>query len=570
LHVPRSGPPSDIGHVAHIGRIAHIGHILRRGQIGRTVLLALLLGCAADPVAVPVDGGQPAPVCSGSVTCDGLLLRACNDGVPGEQKGDCMSEGACSGGRCMSAPCLAAERDQTSFAGCLFYTAEVDNVASEDALTTSLLVTNPGLEPAVAVLQQPGSDGTWVPIAEAPIAVGKSARLLVPGGHEAVRSGLLAAAALRVWSNQPVTVAQIQSDDTGETARSSGGTMLLPVHVLGSHYLVMTYPQAGTAAVAATAGGAGGAGRMIIVGTQARTGVTIRSSTSDVVGGPVAPDAGAELMIGDGDVLQAWTDRDGADLSGTEIVTTHPVAVFSGNITTTYGKTAAGIHSPDMAHEQLPPVYIWSRKYVAAALPPQAGVCDPLLGPPGASIWRLLAAYPGTRVEFTGPAGTPPVHGPVTLAAGEVLEVITTGDFVVTASDALLMTQGIDCEPSLSLAISADRLLEDVTFAVLPSFDQLIAVARMHSDLVGFELEQPESVLLDGDPIDEALFLPAGGGYEVAHVPLPPCRDDQVCTHRLQGRFGMTLRGMDVLASYALTAPSWGTCLDITQSSCIP
>ena len=43
-----------------------------------------------------------------------------------------------------------------------------------------------------------------------------------------------------------MTVAQIQSDDSDENAQSSGGTMLLPVHVLGSHYLVMTYPQAQT------------------------------------------------------------------------------------------------------------------------------------------------------------------------------------------------------------------------------------------------------------------------------------------------------------------------------------
>ena len=40
------------------------------------------------------------------------------------------------------------------------------------------------------------------------------------------------------------------------------------------------------------------------------------------------------------------------------------------------------------------------------------------------------------------------------------------------------MTQGIDCEPSLSLAISADKSLDDLTFAVLPFFDQVAAVAR--------------------------------------------------------------------------------------------
>ena len=199
LHVPRSGP---------------VTHIRRVGRVRYTVLVALLVGCGAEPVAAPVDGGQPAPGCSGSLTCEGLLLRECDEGVPGEQKGDCTAAGACSGGRCMSTSCLVAERDGSSFAGCLFYTAEVENVASESGLTSSVLVTNPGVEPAVAVLEQPGSDGTWMPIAQAPVAGGGSARLLVPAGHEAVRSGLLAAAALRVSSNQPVTVAQIQSDDS--------------------------------------------------------------------------------------------------------------------------------------------------------------------------------------------------------------------------------------------------------------------------------------------------------------------------------------------------------------------
>src|SRR5205823_4391267 len=87
LHVARSGPATHMGHFAHIRRI---------------VLLVVLLGCGTNPVAAPVDSGQPAPRCSGAIMCDGLLLRACNDGVPGEEVGNCRSQGACSAGRCMS------------------------------------------------------------------------------------------------------------------------------------------------------------------------------------------------------------------------------------------------------------------------------------------------------------------------------------------------------------------------------------------------------------------------------------------------------------------------------------
>ena len=110
------------------------------------------------------------------------------------------------------------------------------------------------------------------------------------------------------------------------------------------------------------------------------------------------------------------------------------------------------------------------------------------------------------------------------------------------------MTQGIDCEPSLSLAISADKSLDDLTFAVLPFFDQVAAVARKGKNVV----------TLDGVAIPDSMFTPAGGGFEVARVPLPDCAPSlQVCTHRLHGLFGMTMRGMDIAASYALTAPAW-------------
>ena len=93
------------------------------------------------------------------------------------------------------------------------------------------------------------------------------------------------------------------------------------------------------------------------------------------------------------------------DLSGSEIFADLPVAVFSGNVSTAYGIEAPeGINSPDMAHEQIPPVRS-SYRYVAATLPPQADTCETLLGVPGASVWRMLASEDDTTVEFASPPG---------------------------------------------------------------------------------------------------------------------------------------------------------------------
>jgi hypothetical protein len=366
---------------------------------------------------------------------------------------------------------------------------------------------------------------------------------------------------LRLDSNRPVTVAQIESDDVDGNARSSGGTMLLPSRVLGPHYMVMSYPQSQTPEIAALPGTPNGAGRLLIVGTQPATMVTLtlaRTSSGAVLGttSMLMPEVPFSFPLNDGEVFQLVSVNPGDDLSGTKIESTQPVAVFSGNMTTTYARTTDGLHSPDMAHEQMPPVYAWSKQYVAAALPPQdGGACDTLLGK-GRSLWRLLVWGKPSDIAIIGPGGL--IRSQEKFPPGEVMEFTMTGDFIVTSTEPMLMTQGMDCEPSLSLAISADRFLNDLTFAVLPGFDHVVAVARKERTVV----------TLDGGPIREP-FMPAGGGFEVARVHLDACPvSQQVCTHRLQGSFGMTLRGMDIAASYALTAPVWYGCIDDSDLLC--
>ena len=491
-----------------------------------------------------------------------LTVRECRNGVLGNPVADCTQQGACSRGRCMTMDCAAADRLRNSIEGCVFYTAEADNAASDTAAPTSFLVSNPGVEPATVKLEQLGAEGAWTSMAgqQATVAPGRAARLAI-ARPPVVPSGVNLADGLRLLSDRPVTVAQIESDDTGESALSSGGTMLLPTHVLGSHYLVTAYPQVATTSAVSPVGAPNGAGRLLIVGTQPRTNVTLKPSANAqmlVTGMPLAESY--SFVLGDGDVFQAWTGAELEDLTGTEISSDQPIAVFSGNIVTTYGRTAPGIHSPDMAHEQIPPIASWSLEYVAAALPPQERTCDTLLGQNNASIWRLLAGTdPETFVDFAVPDGAGPPPASIMLGPGEVAEIVVAGDFFVSGSGPLLVTQGIDCEPSLSLAVSADQMLADLAFATLPSFDEMVAVVR----------KQGDDVMLDGTSLPVTMFSPAGSGYEVARLHLPCATSEQVCPHRLQGKFGMTMRGMDVLASYALTALAWSGCHDPIDLTCV-
>ena len=240
-----------------------------------------------------------------------------------------------------------------------------------------------------------------------------------------------------------------------------------------------------------------------------------------------------------------------------------PVAVFSGNVSTAYGVVgASGINSPDMAHEQIPPVGSWSYKYVAATLPPQANTCDTLLGIAGRVGVADGRGGPEARttVEFSAPPGVEglPGHRSRWRKATCAELVVSGGDFSVEASGPLLLAQGIDCEPTLALAVSAD------TMAVRPF---VCGVAELRSARRGRAAAGSAGHARRHADRRHAVSSPrvatSRAFYEVARVPLATCPPRElVCTHRLTGQFGMTLRGMDVLSSYALTAPSWPGCID--------
>lgn len=561
------------GHVAQHARRDRSAHIW-------SVVLSSLVGVASACSASQGPGTDAAPMsqtCSGGPLCVGAqAVHACRGHLVAEVVDDCAAKGqVCSLARCTASACQIAETNTNSLVGCLFYTLEADNISEDEASPTSFLVTNPGGDPAAVDLQVPipGEAGTspqWFSEASLQVPTGESGRLRAI--NPVLGVGKRPQSALRVSSDRPITVVEIESDDSSQSAISSGGTMILPVQSLGLDYRAVTYPQAATPAVADTRGSRGGAGRVMIVGTQMGTTVHFRpfaDVTADVSGGTPQINAGDDYVIGldDGDVFQIYSGAEQEDLTGSRVSADQPVAIFSGNISTTYGSGVTGINSPDMVHEQMPPVATWSQTYVAASLTPQSSIgCTSFFGTDGASIWRVLASVDHTTITFQGPGAASlqllpaggvaaPLVQPLLLDEGQAASLIGAGSFTVIADHPILVTQGMDCEPSLSLAIAADggALIKNLRFAVLPNFDQLLGIVRLADAQVD----------LDGMMLPDAMFRAAGGGFEVAEVPLPSCPPAQdVCTHHLTSSvgFGMTLRGMDVASSYALTAPALVGC----------
>jgi hypothetical protein len=543
----------------------------RATAVAAAVAVALAAaGCARSPAAEPDAGagGDAGRDGSGSYSCP--LNGTCDDVANAVRSCDKTGVGAvidvcdamtqrCSWGRCTSKSCATAEQTQSA-RGCLFYAVQSDNVDADDPLPTTLLLTNAEGDTANVTLEQRqgGAGADWVAVRTLSLDPGAADSLTLPAQHlEGPGKGLQLAS--RLISDTPITVVMIESDDSSETSTSSGGTMLLPAHTLGQNYMAATYPQSATPRVSAAAGSRGGAGQITIIGTQRQTSLSVRvANTASLAPSIDYPAAiGGQtiaLSLDDGDIYQLLSANEGDDLSGTTISSDKPVAVFAGNVSTTYGEVATGISSADMALEQMLPMAAWSRNYVAAWLPPQAATCDSILGGPGVGLWRILASRDGTRVTFDAPpqlTGLP--AGPISLNAGQVAELAVggAGDFTVSATQPVLVTQGMDCEPTLSTAVTVDSSLDNLLFALPPNFDHELAIVRPTGG----------QVVLDGVPVKDALFAPAGKSYEVARVPIAACAGTaQRCIHRLSGTFGVTWRGMDVVCSYALTVPSWFQC----------
>jgi hypothetical protein len=567
-HVAQRGTPAVAQRSrARRARVAQLGRERAGLALALAVAGAALAACQKSPDFVDAGQERDALVpCTGATTCDGTAVRACRMGQTGEVIEECGPDGACSLGRCTTPPCAKAEEDRAAIVGCAFYTFDLDNVVSDEDIPTSVIVTNPGQVPATVTLERREGGASapgfaWTGMSTALVPPMRSARFSLADSHFE-GGGLAPRTAFRVTSDMPVSAAHIQSDDsTAGGSSSSGGTLLLPAHVLGTRYRAITYSQVATPELVATMGARGGAGQVVIVGAADGTQVTITPSmTSQLEPGagvpPPGPDGKLHVTLDDGDLFTLFSDRDGADLTGSEISADHPIAVFSGNISTTYGITATGVSSPDLAHEQLLPVGVWATSFVAAHLPPQLNVCDSLFATPGSSMWTIVADRPGTQVHFSSPPGATPPPDRL-IGAGEGFHFAAAGSFVVTASSPIQIMQGLDCEPSMSSAVPTATFLSDYTFGVLPGFDTWISIVRAKGD----------AVFLDSEPV-AVTPEPANDDFEVLGVQLKPCSTtDVVCTHHLEGKFGLTMRGMDVLASWALTVPTW--CIDSPTTNCI-
>jgi hypothetical protein len=528
-----SGPPADAtgdGPCA-AGSVQCDGNTLQTCQAGHWLTLQTCPAACAPQLGC-------VECLPGTTICDGAdRVRCTAQGTPGTVLEQCPQ--ACAGGECVD-PCLDAVASR-SYIGCEYWPTVTMNsflplskaafnfaVVVANAATTDTAVTVEGgalsapLTATVAPQQVRTITLPWVPALRQQYVKGAQTEgsALVPGG------------AYHLVSTQPVTVYQFNALEYhlgNQYSTTNDASLLLPTHALAddegkSTYLVMAFgSQLTTFTLTGETNFA--PGFFTVVATRDSTQVDVTFAAHTAVG-PGVPDtygpgdtatfvldAGAVLAIAsandpastcsapDANFFSYCAFSPGYDLTGTEIVSDKPVAVFGGHdcANVPYNRMAG-----DHLEEQLFPVNAWGKHYVATR-----AVATDL-----PNLWRVLSGHDGNTITFD-----PAVHAPVTLNKGEWVEFGTPENFEATGSAAFMLAgymvgQGNPLssapgDPSMTLAVPVEQYRTDYRFLAPESYEQ---------NYVSVVAKSGAAVLLDGTPLSGWAAVGSGGYVAVGQA----------------------------------------------------
>ena len=471
-------------------------------------------------------------------------------------------------GMCLD-PCgLAAVEGQG--AGCDYWFTHLANgtMLRNPARSVTVRVSNPGKEPARVRVSL--ADGAVV-AGDLAVQPGGVAELPLP--WRAPDGTALAGAAFHLESTAPVIAHESSlvegedrsrciadgcweppcaaADACARIARSSGATLLLPTHLLGSgpadaRYLVWS-PRHQHEVLPAPA-------LLAVVATREDTKLTIdftayTEASVDLAVAAYAPGDRGEFRLGRGQVLQLATARAGDettwyggevprsesanDFTGTRIVATAPVAVFTG---ADVGYVPLEGKGSDHLEEQLPPLALWGRQYVAT----RRSATDRftlLVGDHGANVALSAPATAKDGSTFTVLNRLPP---------GFVLGFAATADFQLQSDREVLLVQTTGrasdgADPALLVPAPAERYRSRYDVRVPPGRRGQLHLVGPRAGADG----GPIAVSVEGKAVAGWTFLP-GTQMQVARVDLcagpgTPCDPEGMYTVLASEPVGLTV-----------------------------
>jgi hypothetical protein len=238
------------------------------------------------------------------------------------------------------------------------------------------------------------------------------------------------------------------------------------------------------------------------------------------------------------------------DLTGSHIVSSHPVAVFSGHKRAIVPQRGYEPQTHDHLVEQMPPVSRWdSSAFVTPHPSPSKPAGD-------RNMFRVLAAYDSTIIRIDG-------IDRATLPAGGFLQDTLRGAHVITANLPILaaefemsavkaeLNEGRDPigDPFMILAPSVGQYLPAYSFVSIP-----LNAFTLHYVTITIPDTATGSIIFDGAPLpDTVQFLPIGAsGYSYGIVRVG---EGTHAIHSMTGTsFGLVAYGYGPIDSYGYIA----------------
>jgi hypothetical protein len=308
------------------------------------------------------------------------------------------------------------------------------------------------------------------------VTPGAVTTVVLPAGAEVTAVDAVTNQGIRVVANAEVSVYGLN-----RYPQSTDAFLGLPIDILGTDYINLGYRNVNVV----------NASQLGIVGTQPGTVVTITPSVL-AAGRPAGVPYTISLNPGQTYQLRA-TGAAPADLSGTLISSTAPIAVFGGH---QCANIPAGFFACDHIVEQLPPTTTWGKSFITM----------PLATRTGGDTFRILASTNGTVVSVNGVTVA-------TLNRGQLHERIIVTPSTITASQPVLVAQ-------YSNSSTFDNVTSDPFEMLIPPFEQFLASYTVTTPATGFpvnyiNLVVPNaavgSVKLDGVAIPASAYTPISG-----------------------------------------------------------
>jgi hypothetical protein len=334
----------------------------------------------------------------------------------------------------------------------------------------------------------------------------------LPSSAELQSSDTIQDLGIHVTANADVTVYGLN-----RIAFTTDAYLGLPTDALGTDYINLGYQNVDV--VNGTQFG--------IVATQDATAVTI-TPTVTTDGHTAGTPYSINLNQGQTYLLRN-TDPAPADLSGTLIQSSKPIALFGGH---QCANIPQGFVACDHIVEELPPTTEWGKNFVTM----------PLATRTGGDTFRVLASQDATTVKLNGATVA-------TLNSGQLHEQIVSGPAQITADKPVLVMQ-------YSNSSSFDGVTSDPFQMMIPPFEQFLAGYTVSTPASGFALNfvnvvAPNAavgaITLDGSAIPAASFTAIGGsGFSGAQVSV------DLGSHTLSGPlpFGVHSYGFSDFDSY--------------------